>query len=211
MTIEEMPTNSLFQDLTGQVFGRLTVMYYAEKRNNQACWLCRCKCGAEKIIRSSNLKSGHTKSCGCLKEQGYNRTHGRRHTPEYCSWTGMIQRCHNPKSCQYSHYGGRGIDVCRQWRNSFEAFFEDMGDRPSKEHTIDRIDNSKGYSPDNCKWATRKEQSRNRRSNRIVNHNGKSQTVTEWSEELGISYGAILARLNRGWSTEKALTTPVKN
>ena len=203
-------------DLVGQKFGRLTVikrMGNDKYRNSR--WLCLCECGKEKIIRGSHLKSGDIKSCGCLqKEELIKRstTHGHKsegRVPKtYMAWCNMIQRCTNSKHKHYQDYGGRGIKVCKRWIK-FENFLEDMG-IPKKGLTLDRIDNSKGYCKSNCRWATRKEQQRNTRRNHMISYNGKTQCMSEWAEQTGISASAILWRLNHGWSIEKALTTPVK-
>jgi len=120
----------------------------------------------------------------------------------------MIQRCHNQNDSRYSRYGGRGISVCERWRDSFEAFFKDMGRRPSPQHSIDRIDNEKGYSPENCRWASRKEQARNTRESRILTLGGKSMTIAEWAEVTGIPAHTIHSRLSRGQSVTDALTKP---
>jgi hypothetical protein len=126
-------------------------------------------------------------------------------------WQTMIARCHDEKYTNHYRYGGRGIIVCDRWRYSFEAFKSDMGPRPSPEYSIDRIDNSGPYSPENCRWATRKEQALNRRTNRVLDFNGRQLTLKEWSSKTGISLVVISMRLNRlAWSIERALTTPVK-
>jgi hypothetical protein len=188
-----------FIDLTGQVFGRLTVIGFAEKRKALSYWRCKCDCGNERAAYAGHLKSGHTASCGCIHREVVT-THGMAKSLTYKIWQSMIQRCANSKDRCYPDYGGRGITVCDRWLNSFESFIEDMGERPSKDHSIDRIDNGKGYSPDNCRWATRKEQQRNRRSNRWVNVEGCAKTVAEWGEITGQDCGTIRSRLRLGWS-----------
>lgn len=158
-------------DLSGQKIFRLTVIKEVNKpehlkSKNKRYWLCKCDCGIEKIVESSNLRNGHSKSCGCLKNEMMGnrfRTHGRRHTAEYRSWYAMKDRCLNDKCHAYKDYGGRGIKISQEWIESFEKFYSDMGKKPSKLHSIDRIDNEKGYTKSNCKWSTPKEQANNRR------------------------------------------------
>jgi hypothetical protein len=129
--------------------------------------------------------------------------------PEYAIWNGMRQRCNNPSAGAYRHYGGRGIKVCPEWEQ-FWQFVADMGPRPSPDHTLERIDNDGDYRPSNCKWATRRAQSRNRRSNRLLTFNGRTQPMSAWADETGITYTAIQTRLDRGWSVHDALTRPMR-
>jgi len=132
-----------------------------------------------------------------------------RLTPEINSWKGMIQRCGNPRDKAYARYGGRGIKVDRRWLKSFEVFFREVGPRPGKGYTLDRRDNSKGYFPWNVRWATKKEQARNMRSNRILSYKGERLTITEWAERAGVSRETFHFRLERGWSMKRAVTTPL--
>ena len=215
----EKPAHWRFRDLEGKRFGRLTVTSYAGKKGRLNRWNTLCDCGGERIVQSGNLVTGNTKSCGCLCREMVSqarRKHGESgnaesgRTPEYTAWAAIRRRCENPNDGSFSRYGGRGISVCDRWRLSFEDFLEDMGRRPSEFHSIDRIDNSGNYEPSNCRWATDKEQSRNRRSNRVLEYNGEKKCLTEWAEEMNVNSKAIEARLKRGWSVGKSLTTPVR-
>lgn len=138
------------------------------------------------------------------------KTHGGTGTPEYEAWRHMVRRCVNPKDPAYKYYGARGIGVCDRWRDDFLVFLTDMGLRPSSNHSLDRIDNQKSYSPDNCRWATWIEQNNNRRNSRILTYDGKSQSVAQWAVALGMKEDTIRKRLNRGWSAEKTLTHPLQ-
>lgn len=184
------------QDLTGKRFTRLTVISFHGVGSRGRYWLCKCDCGNEKITNTYSLTSNHCKSCGCLqidkiREQGFrNATHGcnrvKNQTTEYGSWSDMRTRCYNPNNKNYPNYGGRGITICDQWRYSFETFLADMGLKPSKKHTLDRIKVNGNYEPSNCRWATRKEQNRNTRANHYITYNGKTQCIADWAEEFGM-------------------------
>lgn len=132
--------------------------------------------------------------------------HGKWETPEYEAYHGMIRRCYNSNHATYSDYGGRGITVCHRWRESFLSFYEDMGERPSKNHSIDRIDNDGNYEPSNCRWATPKEQQYNTRRNLLLEFNNKKQCLAAWAEEIGIKYPTLYSRLRSGWTNERMLT-----
>lgn len=206
---------SKFNDITNRRFGRLVALswervLYANRM--QVLWTCRCDCGETIRPTSSSLKRGAVKSCGCLNVEetvARSRTHGMRHSPIYNVWTGMRARCGNPNDISYPNYGGRGIAVCERWQ-SFENFFADMGERPSAAHQIDRIDNDGNYEPGNCRWSDRVEQGTNRRNNVLLTHNGRTQTVAQWSRDLHISQIVLRRRISLGWPVDRVLTEPVR-
>ncbi len=203
------------KDITGQQFGHLAVLGYEGKNNHgQTMWRCLCDCGKEAVVVKGELtgKRG-TKTCGCSHWK-----HGMVGTAEYKTWRTMLNRCNDPEN---SSYGGRGIFVCERWKE-FQSFFADMGIRPSDDHSIDRIDNDKGYEcgqcPDclsrgtvklNCQWSTRTEQGRNKRNNVFLTHDGLTMTISAWSEKLGIGITTLFFRLRNGWSVADVLTRPV--
>ena len=186
-------------DLKGKKFGRLLVLSEAESnKRGSAKWLCQCECGTQKVVDGGNLRRGLTRSCGCLQKEitsACNRTHGMALTPTYQVWKDMQNRCNKPDNRGYKDYGGRGITVYPQW-DKFENFYADMGERPDGLQ-IERRDNNKGYSPENCNWVTAQEQQRNKRNNRVIKYGGKSQCLIAWAEELKISEGALQHRLNK--------------
>ncbi len=191
--------------MTGRRCGRLTVKHEAGRDGSQSVkWLCACDCGAEIVVRGSSLRNGKSTTCGCST-----RTHGMTNAPEYKVWEAMRRRCLKISDPSYERYGGRGIEVCVAWL-SFESFYADMGHRPDG-GTLERIDNDRGYSSENCRWATRLEQSNNRRSNRWLTVNGERKTITEWSRGLGASDGTVAARVKRGWRVEDAVMLPVNS
>ncbi len=155
-------------DLTGQVFSRLTVLKLAEVRHEKRMWECLCECGKTAIVATGDRRAGRTKSCG--NHRTGRQSHGGSDKPEYQSWLGMKARCSNPKHFAYDYYGGRGIDVCDRWKNSFENFLADLGPRPTKDHTLERNDVDGNYDPGNCRWATRLEQNKNRRPRKQKTH-----------------------------------------
>ena len=202
--LQFVPLHQYTNDITGQTFSRLTVLGYAGKRR----WYCRCECGRIKKIYSYALKSGNTQSCGCLQKEraiAASLTHNQTHSPEYSVWSDMKTRCLNPKSTYYKNYGGRGIKICERWIDSFENFLADMGKRPSSNYSIDRIDNDGNYEPKNCQWKTNKEQNNNRRSNINFTYQNKTQTISQWCEQVGINYFTFTSRVRRGATIEQAL------
>lgn len=197
------------QNLKGERFGRLMVTGNFVKRGASRYWDCTCDCGKQTSVKSGHLTSNATRSCGCLigDVAAVNfRTHGRSKTPEYRAWEQLRRRCMDPKCPQYPNYGGRGIAVSSRW-NRFEAFFEDMGPRPIG-GSVDRIDVNGNYTPENCRWATMKQQQRNRRNNRRWEMDGQSLTVGEWAEISGVNWKSLKTRLYGGWSVRDAITTP---
>jgi hypothetical protein len=198
--------HSKLKNLIGQQFGKLTVLEFTGARNYKRYWKCLCECGNISEVITARLTNGHTKSCGCLSGE----KHGKCKIPEYAVWCGIIKRCSNIKEKAYKNYGGRGIAICGRWLHSFENFYADMGARPSPEHTIERKDNDKGYSPDNCKWATTKEQNRNYRRNVMITHKGETLCMSDWANKIGISPDLLGYRIKR-WTVEEALLTPVNS
>lgn len=162
-----------------------------------------CQAGGNLLAWSTSLQ---VNMATLAKPREY---HGMKHAPEYAIWSALKNRCLNPNDARWDSYGGRGITICQKWADSFRAFIGDLGSRPTKEHSVERIDNNKPYQPGNCRWATRKEQARNKRNNRMLTLAGTTQCVSAWAEETGINRKTILFRLNSGWSVEKALTTPL--
>jgi hypothetical protein len=173
---------------------------------------CKCDCGTVRLVRVARLISGKSKSCGCWRNDNLT-THGmtagavRKDSHEYWIWNMIVQRCTNPKVKNWHDYGGRGITVCDSWLK-FENFYADMGARPSRGHSIEREDNDGGYHKGNCRWATRLEQGKNKRNNRIIEAFGKRQHLAEWARQAGLHHVTILNRLARGWANEKAVSTP---
>lgn len=201
-------------DLIGKRFGRLTVIEYARKNKwGKSLWLCICDDGNEIIVLGSSLKSGNTKSCGCLNIEKTKRRftkHGHWGDEIYKPWAAMIQRCTNPNHPGYMNWGGRGITVCERWMK-FENFLEDMINGWKPGLTLERDRNELGYFPKNCYWATYTEQNRNTRRNHLITYRGKTQCIAVWAEEYNILYDTLWGRLYRyGWSVERALTTPVR-
>lgn len=202
--------NKRREDLTGKKFGRWTIVAMLKGQKAKAI----CECGTESEAWTPNLKHNKSASCGCLSQEINSRpnpamsvrltTHGQSKTPIYKVWASMIARCTNATNPAYGNYGGRGILVCERWL-MFENFIADMGQRPSDKHSIDRIDNNGNYEPKNCRWATKKEQCNNTRSNRVLVLDGKAKTMTQWAEELGLSRETIRGRLRRGATVERAL------
>lgn len=194
-----------FKNIKGQRFGRLLVIERAENITHTAAWVCRCDCGKEKTIRSWSIIN-KTRSCGCIAEEKRplnSRTHGMRHSTEYKSWTKMRERCNKPKDISYKNYGGKGIKVCDRWQNSFENFFADMGNKPTSIHSIDRIDNTKDYSPENCRWSSRIEQNNNKSDIRIITLDGITLNLKDWCKRIRIYQSSVYRRVHRKGCTHE--------
>ena len=201
------------QDMIGQKFFHLTVIDYAGVTNRQHHWWCTCDCGRLEPIRISGtiLRVKRKKSCGCANHEHHHQTHGS--TGYFMNiWRWMISRCYDPTNTHWDDYGGRGITVCQEWRDSIGAFANYMGPRPSPQHSIDRYPNQNGnYEPGNVRWATPNEQAGNKRNNTLLTLNGKTQCLSAWAREIGMLRITLYRRVCvLGWSDERALTTPVE-
>lgn len=199
------------EDLSGQRFGRLTISARIFGKPTRV--ICKCDCGNDHTAFWSNIKQGRTTSCGCASREAvrlttFKSTHGKSRDRAYRIWSSMKQRCSNEKVVNSHRYLGRGITVCQEWQHSFAAFYADMGDPPTARHTLDRRLNHLGYSKSNCRWATPKEQGRNRDVCRYIEAYGSKRCLSEWGELIGLPGQTIAARLRRGWTIERAITTP---
>ena len=204
----------MFKDLSGQTFGYLYVIKRCENIKGRTAFLCRCKCGKETKVTSHSLNSGNTSSCGCLHKQQLaerNYRHGARYTRLYRIYRNMITRCYNSNTLEYKNYGGRGIIVCKEWRESFVAFktwAENNG--YSDKLTIDRIDTNGNYEPNDCRWITLKAQGFNKTNTKYFEYNGQKKCLAEWAEIFGINKPTLYNRIyNLGWDIKKALETKV--
>ena len=200
-------------NVIGQKFGKYVVIARSDKRTKaqKQIVLCKCDCGNEKEVIVNNLRSGLTVSCGCWKDANTSKrlkTHGLSKTSMYLRYRSMIKRCYDPLNEEYHNYGGRGIKVCDRWLESIDNYIEDMGKPIFSMASIDRIDNNQGYSKENCHWATKKEQSVNRRTTKFIEFNGETLCMADWSRKLGCEKKVISQRLKAGWTIEQALTMP---
>ena len=212
---KERTSSASLDDLTGRRFGRLLVLERAlDPTYTSVMWKCLCDCGNTHITHAGSLKMGYTKSCGCYN---IDATHDRaRHsmctTDEYATWLGIKRRCYDENAENYKYYGAVGITVSNDWLDSFSRFFEDMGAKPTKSHSIERRDFSKGYNSSNCYWGTPIEQANNKRNNVIVEFMGRTQTLKQWCRELDLAYKVVHARLQTyHWSAANALSTPTNS
>lgn len=195
-----------YRDLAGCKFGRIRVIKPVDEKcesGKHKRWICICDCGKFKVCYSDKLLKGDNKSCGCIN-------HGKTKTRLYHIWAHMKDRCYNSKGQNYHLYGERGITICDEWLSDFMNFYKwSMAHGYSDELSIDRIDNNKGYYPDNCRWTNMKIQANNTRSNHLITYLNETKTLTEWAEQLGIKSNTLLYRLRRGWTVERAFTTRV--
>lgn len=197
-------------DRTGQRHGRLVVMERAPNKGRKTVWRCLCDCGEECFVHGNSLTHGGTQSCGCLAAEttkARSTTHGLSHSKAYRAYMNAKARCQNPDHPRWPSYGGRGIQFLYP---SVEALVADIGHPPSADLTIDRIDVNGHYEAGNCCWATRAEQANNRRSNRLLTYQGRTQTIAQWAREVGLRPETIWRRLDRNWPAERAISTPVK-
>lgn len=202
-----------FQDLTGRVFGKWSVLRKSDKRGprGETLWVCRCECGTSRDVRATNLVTGRSSSCGCSATHKSALTHGhtvnREISPTYHTWAGMKARCTNPNHSHFRYYGAVGISICDRWE-SFENFLTDMGEKPAG-MSLDRIDTSGPYSPENCRWASNSTQANNKSNNRLITAFGETLTLQQWANRIGVSHGTIIFRIDRGgWPVEAAVSTP---
>lgn len=208
------------KEMVGKQFGQLLVLERAGvDKFGKATWLCQCSCGKTKIVCGNSLRSGLTKSCGCLqikRAKEANTKHEMSNTKIYDAWNHAKERCYNPNCSNYKNYGGRGITMCNEWKNNPESFiewsFENGFDNNLNgfECSLDRIDVNGNYEPNNCRWVGKLIQANNTRTNHYIEYNGERKTVAEWARILGINYQTLLRRINNGWEIEKAFTTNVK-
>jgi hypothetical protein len=211
LQFHEHPAFKHFIDLTGKVFGRLTVLGYAGKKKKHGRWFCQCECGTVTDVIGSCLRGGNTGSCGCLQRDIatlHGETCGGNKTSlEYTSYTSAKYRCTNPNNERYEDYGGRGIEFRFA---SFEQFLGCVGRRPTPDHSLDRYPDVNGhYEPGNVRWATRTEQQNNRRTNHSLEFRGETRTIAEWSRLIGMRFNTLATRIKRGWTVERALTEGV--
>ena len=192
--------------MDGRRFGRLTVVALIPSKKSPYSYLCKCDCGEPSAVLGTLLRDGKTKSCGCLNAElirARARTHGLSKTAAYAIWSGMISRCTNQNLKKYDRYGGRGIKLCKRWEK-FENFFADMGDRPAG-MWLDRINNDGDYEPGNCRWATRKQQARNKSTTRYLTAKGETKSLSTWAEEMKLKPSTIARRIQLGWPVERAI------
>lgn len=202
-------------DISGKTFGRLKAIEpFGKTKSRVAVWKCVCECGNVSYVDGSSLRTGRTRSCGCLNKENSslkNTIHGKSTTRVYKIWQKIKDRCHNKKNDHFNCYGGRGITVCEEWEKDFMSFYNwAMRHGYRDDLTIDRIDVNGNYCPENCRWSTQKEQTNNTRKNKILEMKGEKHTLKQWSEIKNINYSSLRKRIKLGWGIEKALLTPIK-
>lgn len=206
-------------DFVPETFGRLTTvgpMFMVKPRKQLvAMQVCACECGTVGVFLVNGVKRGSSQSCGCFRREfikSRSITHGQCGTPEYLAWTNMFRRCYNPRNASFARYGGRGILVFSGWHGpeGFTKWLANVGIRPSTGHSINRIDNNGNYEPGNLEWSTLPEQANNKTTTRLLEYQGRIQSLTQWAEEIGMGQTTLDARLARGWDVEKALSTPIR-
>lgn len=199
--------------VSGYRFGHWTVLKEVGRHpsTDRLMYALKCDCGNEKVVQRSHLVSGKSTSCGCYAKEASVK-HGLRNHPLYKTWSHMMDRCNNPKNKSYRDYGARGISVCKEWSgdNGLANFIRDMKEKPGQFHSIDRIDNDRGYSKDNCRWVTRDIQNKNTRKNIHIEYDGRIAVARDWDRISGFSGGTVRRRIVKGWTIEEALTTPVR-
>lgn len=206
---------SVFKNLKGQKFGKLTVVKYAgTDKQRKSLWQCKCECGNYITTRGTSLRFGSPRSCGCLQKQvvaELKTKHGFSRNRLYRIWKNMKQRCYNPKAQKFENYGGRGVRVCKEW-NNYENFHSWAMENGYEEGlTLDRINNDGDYEPNNCRWVTYSEQSLNSRTNHLMTYKGETKTLKEWAEIFGMNYSTLSARINDYfWDIKTALETPIR-
>lgn len=221
---KEIASNNKFIDISGKEFGKLTAIEpIGKSKHNEIIWKCKCVCGKQAEATGINLRRGNTKSCGCLKNGLLSKYEIKDISSENCEntvkenerlyriWIGVKTRCYNTNSANYKYYGAKGIIVCNEWLHDFQAFYDWAIANGYKDGlTLDRKDNSKGYSPENCKWSTMKEQAQNTSQTIKISCNGETKTISEWSDITGIPKNVIKQRIKKGWDIKKALESPLR-
>lgn len=211
-----MPRRIPIEELIGQRYARWTILSEAEPKGSARHMNCVCDCGSTGVVSLNGMRAGNSNSCGCYNVDRIKETHCTHResnslkTPEYEAWNCMKKRCFDKNNKDYHHYGGRGITVCAEWLD-YETFLLDMGRKPSPLHSVDRKDNDRPYCKDNCRWATKQEQANNRRTNRLIEYKGKTQSLMMWAKEKQVNYFTLRTRLHDGWSFQRAIETPFKN
>lgn len=202
-------------NLKGKIFGRLLVLKMAGKdKHRNILWTCQCECGIIKNISGVGLRTNQTKSCGCYHRDIVSKpnissiTHGKSISKIYNIWHGIKLRCYTKSSTSYKNYGGKGIIVCEEWKNSFEQFYKDMGDIPFEKAQIDRIDNNGPYSKENCRWVTSKQNCFNKSNNKYLTYKGETKLLIDWAIQYNFQRYTITNRLQQGWTIERILETP---